>query len=393
MINDINSVNNMYNLIVPDEYKDKYYNPVKYPVIYGYNAVTSYRNGGKTTNILIYSLCAWSLYGSKLSYIRTSSSMITESKIMTLYDALNTTVDDNGKNYVQKITNDRFDHIYYLPRKKVFVIANETSSADEIKNAPVICYVHSIDNSDKYRSGFADTSLDIILYDECMDKEVNSKSFIDFMHIISTFYRNRYKSLIFLCCNMSTGKPVIFQSLGIYTKVLAQEQPFRIYTTEMGTKVSVEILEVSESFSLEREKMNTTFFGFNIDGMEIIRGSSVTHDIYRDIQPDDYLTDMNVCIYTCGVLLRLYRLTRDNWQPMYAVKQIPTKPENTIVTVTDDKVYAYENPKTYLNICRDFKTCVDFVKAVRRHDVCYDNYLTMVYAESFLDNYKIGEYI
>ena len=53
MIDDIHNVNSLFDMIISNEYKEKYYDVTKYPVIHGYNFVTSYRNGGKTTNILL----------------------------------------------------------------------------------------------------------------------------------------------------------------------------------------------------------------------------------------------------------------------------------------------------------------------------------------------------
>ena len=213
MIDDIHNVNSLFDMIVSKEYKEKYYDVTKYPVIHGYNFVTSYRNGGKTTNILIWAMCANKLYGSKISYIRTNKTMVTRSKIMTLFDSINTTVDDNGKNYVQKIYNDKYNRIMYFPTEKCFKLVREDMTADELKTAKILCYVHSIDTNDELRSGFADNELDIILYDECMDKYVNNNTLINFLHIVSTFFRSRYKSIIFMACNMSTGAPIILQQM------------------------------------------------------------------------------------------------------------------------------------------------------------------------------------
>lgn len=391
MINNIDIINNMYQMLVPAEYTDKFYNPTKYPVIYGYNICTSYRNGGKTTNGLLWGMCANKVEGSHISYIRTDNTMTTESKVSTLFDSINNTVLDDGRNYIEHIYDDKYNRVYYLPRRKVFVLGREDMNVQDLKKAEVLCYVHDVGSSDKYRSGFADNKLDIIVYDEMIDERVTNKSFIQLMHIISTFCRTRYKSVIFMFCNMSTGKPVIMQKMGIYTKVLAQDIPFKIYTTELGTKIAVEILEVSESFSIDREKMNITFFGFKEEGMEIIRGSSIVHDIYREIEDTDELSDTGISVYTCGAMLRVYKLHRDGWQVMYAVKQIPLISEYRLC-LTDDKVYAYEHPYAYTSAGKDKgNMAIELIKAVRRNDICYDMYMSMVYLNGFLDNYKIPE--
>ena len=135
MIENIHNVNSLFDMVVSKDYKEKYYDVTKYPIINGYNFVTSYRNGGKTTNILIWAMCAHKIYGSRLSYIRTNKTMITRSKIMTLFDSINTTVDDTGKNYIQKIYNDKYNRVMYFYNEKCFKLVREDMTADELKTA------------------------------------------------------------------------------------------------------------------------------------------------------------------------------------------------------------------------------------------------------------------
>ena len=392
MIDDIYKVNNLYDSIMLKEYKEKYYDVTKYPVINGYNFVTSYRNGGKTTNILLWALCAHKLFGSRTSYIRTNKTMVTRCKIMTLFDSINTTVDDNGKNYIQKIYNDKYNKVMYFYNEKCFKLCREDMTADELKNADIFCYVHSIDTNDELRSGFADSRLDIILYDECIDNKVNNTTLINFLHIVSTFLRTRYKSVIFMACNMSTGAPTILQQMGIYTKVLAQSTPYAMYTTEKHTRISVEILEVTEAFSNDRNIMNDTFFGFDIDGIEIIRGSSICHDSFRELPENTEIINTNVKIYACGYWIDVYTTISDKWQNMiYFKKGIPSTHTSDTITLTDDKNYAFKHPYTYASIGKDFKICLLMAKLFRRKDICCDDYMTYICANSFYDFYKIPE--
>ncbi len=391
-IENIYEVNALYDYIVPDDMKNKYYNATKYPVVYGYNITTSYRNGGKTTNYLLWLMCANKLFNSHGSYIRTDKSMITQSKIMTLFDSINNYIFDDGKNYVQHIYDDKYNRVVYIPREKRFVLACETDT--DVKNNPTLLYVHSVDENDKLRSGFADSKLDVIIYDEFMDKKITSNTLINFLHIVSTFFRSRYKSIIFMACNMSTGAPTILQQMGIYTKVLSQTTPYMLYTTEKNTRVAVEILEVSESFSNERNMMNDTFFGFDLDGIEIIRGSSICHETFRELPEGSDITSMGIKIYSCGFWIDVYMVTNPEWQNMIYFKQgAPSKHRGDDITLTDDCNYAFTHPYTYASIGRDFTACITMAKYFRRQDVCCENYMTYVCANSFYDFYKISEYI
>lgn len=390
----IENVNELYKSIIPEKLRKEIFDITNYPILYGYNIKSSYRNGGKTTNVILWSMCANRLYGSHISYIRTSKSMTTVSKIKTIFDAINTYVLDDGRNYIQHIYNDEYNKVYYLSREKRFVLAKEDSTDSEIKNAPTIMYIHSVDLNDELRSGFADTSLDIVLYDECIDSAVNNNTLINFLHILSTFFRLRYDSVVFLCCNMSTGNPVILQQMGIYNKVQAQTVPYMVYTTELGTRVSVELLQVSNEISNDRNIMNTRFFGFKLDGIDIIRGSSIVHEPFRELPPDMTLDDTPLFYYSCGSWYKVQYAYNENWQTLFYISE-STEPPHTSdhITMTDDKCKAITTPYTYYGILRDNPLAVNLCKHVRRHDVCFDNYMTYISIKAFYDTFRIPENI
>lgn len=390
----IETVNELYKSIVPSYIRTKIFDITNYPIIHGYNIKTSYRNGGKTTNVILWAMCANKLFGSKLSYIRTTKSMTTVSKIKTIFDSINTYTLEDGRNYIQHIYNDKYNRVYYLSREKRFVLAKEDSSDLEIKNGETIMYVHSIDQNDELRSGFADMNLDIILYDECIDGYATNTTLVNFCHIISTFFRLRSDSVIFMCCNMSTGNPVIFQQMGIYMKMQSQTVPYMVYTTEYGTRLAVEMLTVSNEISNERNIMNTRFFGFKIDGMDIIRGSSIIHEPYRELPQNMTLDNTPLHYYACGNWYKVQYASNTIWQPLFYISECSEPPHNCDhIVMTDDKCKAITTPYMYYGIMRDNTLAVSLCKHVRRQDVCFDNYLTYISIKAFYDTFKIPENI
>lgn len=390
----IEITNELYKTIVPLELRKKIFDITEYPILHGYNIKTSYRNGGKTTNVILWAMCANKTQGSRISYIRTTKSMTTISKIKTIFDSINTFVLDDGRNYIQHIYNDEYNKVYYLSREKRFVLAKEDSSDLEIKNAPTIMYIHSIDQSDELRSGFADLSLDIVLYDECIDGAVSKNTFLNFAHILSTFFRLRHDSVVFMCCNMSTGNPVILQQMGIYNKVQTQTVPYMLYTTEYGTRISVEILQVSNEISNERNLMNTRFFGFKLDGFDIIRGSSIVHEPYRELPPNMTLDNTPLHYYSCGNWYKVQYAFNENWQPLFYISET-TEPPHTSdhIVMTDDKCLAITTPYVYYGILRDNALALQICKHVRRQDVCFDSYTTYISIKAFYDTFRIPENI
>lgn len=392
MINDITKVTDMYRQIVPKEMREKFYDVAKNPIITGYNVCTSFRNGGKSTNILLWALCANAIYGSRIAYIRTDKTMTTNAMVSTLFDSINAYVFDDGRNYIQHIYGDKYNCVRYIQREKRFVLACETDK--DYKDNPTLCYVRSIDQNDQLRSGFADSMLDIIFYDEMMDKKVNSSTLLHFCHIVSTFFRSRYQSIIFMACNMSTGSPVIFQQMGIYNQVINQKTEYAMYRTKKGTRIAVEVLKVSSEQSNERNKMNENFFGFDVDGMEIIRGSSIIQETYREIPKDTgyTLTDVGLYIYCCGIYVKIYTASIDGWQEMFYAEEVQRMPDHSeVMTLTDDLQYAIDHPFTYANIGKEWQMCMDLARRFRRNDVCFSNYMAYVCLNSFYDYYRVSE--
>lgn len=394
-MNDINAVKHMYDQIVPDEF----FKVTKYPLIGGYNIYNSFRAGGKTTAVLLFALCNWQLSGGTIGYMRTSHKQCVKSKIFTMYNTINSFTDDNGLNYVERVTNGKYNHIYYMTTEKCFRIARVDSTDDEIKNSPVVCYVFSMDMVDDYKSGFADDSIDMLLYDECIDTYVNANTTIAFLNNISTFFRLRTNNMIFMNCNMSLGNTVILQHFGILNAVQIQDTEFRLYKTPLGTQIGVTLLQetsLSDKHANERAKFNQRYMGFSnsIQGIENIRGTTIIRQPYREVPPGSDIIDTPLYIYTSGQYFKCDLVINELWQTMYyvhLVEQVTHCNEN--ITITDDKVYSYEHPYTYFGIGRDFQTCIDLAKHYRRGDVCVDSFMSDIYLKAFYDLFKIPENI
>jgi len=390
---DINTTSQLYDNTVPAI--QGLYRPTDYPIINGHNLVTSYRSGGKTTNQLLWALNAWYHSGTVTAYFRLTKNEITERNINTMYNTIKTYTNDKGLNYVQEITKCEYDTIYYLRTKKQFVIGKETDTTDDIKTRPVICYVMCCEECENYKSGFADNNVNIILFDEIVSKKANNHTLLDFCNCLSTVFRIRPNSVVFINCNLSAGNPVILQQMEVYEKLLVQETNHALYKTKRGTPISCVILgDVEKSLDNERCIFNQQFLGFDIDGIENITGVSVIHNPYRELPSDAQLSDCNIYINSCGQWLHIYFVTSETFQSMYYIRKCkePAHLPYTL-SITDDKVLSYKTPYTYYGIGRDFPALVKLAKHYRRGDVCVDSMLTDVYLNSFYDFFKIPENI
>lgn len=394
-MNDINAVKQLYDNIVPDNF----FKVTKYPLISGYNIYNSFRSGGKTTAVLLFGLCNWRLSGGTMGYMRTSHKQTVKSKVFTMFNTINSYTDENGQNYVEKITDGKYNHIYYMTTEKCFRIARVDSTDDEIKQSPVICYVFSMDMVDDYKSGFADDNIDILLYDECVDTYVNNNTTIAFLNNISTFFRLRTNNMIFMNCNMSLGNTVILQHFGILQAVQIQDTEFKMYKTPLGTQIGVTLLSetsVSDKHANERAKFNQKYMGFSssIQGIENIRGTTIIRQPYRELPRDATIHETPLYMYTSGQYFKCDIVTSETFQTMFYIHTVPNVRhciEN--LTITDDKTYSFEHPYCYYGIGRDFQYCVDLAKHYRRGDVCVDSFMTDIYIKAFYDLFKIPENI
>lgn len=393
----IKHIQQVFREIVPSELRDKWLDLSARPIQYGYNIFNSYRAGGKTTNELIFSLIAFNYYNTTTMYFRSGIRATRAKAVSTLCDTINTTIDDDGNNYVQRITDGRYCWIAYHSRTKTFRMLQHLE--DDLNTAPVFLYVCAISESLSLKSGFADPNCNIVLYDEFIDDEVTNDSMIMFLNALSTVFRLRTKSIAFMFCNMSVGSPIILRKMGIYEKVLNQTTPYMVYHTKRGMKITVNILEPSEEQTNDRLRMNETYFNFDtdIEGIENIRGSSICRESYRELPPDvidDCITETGLYIYSCGTWCNVKQISSNTWQDMYYITECIEPPHDLEhLTITDDRIFSFNNPYTYSSIGKDFKLCCDLAKKVRRNDVCFDSFMTYISVKSFYDFYKIPDYV
>lgn len=389
----IQNIQNWLYDIVPDKFKKSGLDLSKNPIQNGYNIFNSYRSGNKTTSDLLFMLKAYCEYGTRSIYLRTSRLTTVKSKIFTLCDVLNNYINDDGLNYVQQASNEKYVQIVYHQSTKTFRLL-ETLDTDP-KLAPVMIYVIPVSDSLSYKSGFADPSVNIMLWDEFIDEYTSPTSTILFLNLVSTVFRLRYNSIIFMNCNMSIGSPVVLRAMGLYEKVLNQSDEFFIYHTKKGMKISVTVLEpFEEKTSNDRAKMNLTYFAFDtrIDGIENITGASITHEPYRELPNNSELSPLPIYFYTCGAYIQANICSNENWQTMIYFKTVDEPLHNgENIVLTDDKLYALETPYSYYAILKDNAYAVDIARSVRRNDVCYDSYMSYISIKSFYDLFGIPE--
>lgn len=391
----ITEAQRIYRDIVPKEFRDKYFDLGTAVIKYGYNIYNSFRAGGKTVNELIFCLIAKIYYNKNTCYLRTNNKSTVAKMVKTICDALNKTVDDNGDNYVTKISNGKYNWVDYHTLSKSFrLLQNE---GQDVKTGETFMYVFSLDQSLDAKSGFADVDCDIILYDEFVDTYVTANTPILLLNFISTVFRMRYNSIVLMNCNMSIGNPLILRALGVYEKVLNQTTSYMQYHNKKGTVINVTLLSVKEAITHDRMLMNERYFNLDypIDGLENIRGTTITQELFRTLPDDKFeLEDTIIYYYACGKFLKVQIVSSYTYQPLMYISETNEPPHNSEhIILTDDKAYAFTHPWSYYSILRDNKLCVQIAKHVRRDDICYQNYMCYISIKSFYDFFRIPDNI
>lgn len=377
----VTKTNDLFNEII--DTKDNY-NPTKYPKISGWNFVTSARAGGKTTNCFLWAIAAYAIDNTRFMYVRTNHAMTVRTKMNMIFNDINYNIlDNNGKNYIERLTHGKYKYILYCYTLKTFVLSNNDKvKTKDLTNCETIGYVASIDKQEDIKSTFVDSKCDLMIIDEIVDNYVNNKSCINMINLISTVFRLRENQIALCLCNMSAGNIILLRQFEIYERILKQKIPFSFYTTTRDMKISVELFDVIEKKSHEQISMNQRFYGLQVDGIDNVRGYSVCNEIFRELPENCNIIKTYIKLYLNNEFYEIYTTSSNVWQTMIYVKQCNDDLENYVV-FTDDRQYSYKTPNTYYNFGLWNESMNDFYKMYCRDDICYSNNNTFISVSSW----------
>lgn len=233
-----------------------------------YYICMSERKRGKTTNWLLVGLVLNKLYGIVPQLVRQNVEMTTKSIMSDCMAVI------NEYGYPLKLTNKKWNHIYYDYMSKRFIYANIIDGKIVEKDEKTIIKVLSIDRSYEYKSGYNAPLGDLIIYDEFISKKINQNEIENFFHLISTVFRNRDNCKIVMIANTIAKNNPYFENLSIRRTIqnMNQGDCARI-TTKKGTKLYVEILGKKQDS--KTKLINRLYFGFDSPSVESITGDTL----------------------------------------------------------------------------------------------------------------------
>lgn len=260
------------------------YDPTTAPIeSCGWTVLMSIRSTGKTTAWLLMGLIARKYYGTTIIYIRH-----TEDEIMPKFaaQALKVVRDYNDGFYIRKISDGKYNSLYYNARRTYLVLRDEDGKIIEQDPEPFMVSV-SIDHSEELKSNLNEPRGDIVLVDEFIRSHTDPDAFVDLCQILSSIVRFRKSMRIICLANNTNVHHQFFREWGVSQDVRdLKEGQYKVCTTTKGTRLYIELIGLKPSRI--RQEVNTLYFGFDNPKLASIQGGiswafdNVPHIISND---------------------------------------------------------------------------------------------------------------
>lgn len=224
----------------------------------------------KTTNALLFGLCAYDLFGYTIAYCKTDVESARGTDLESLFD----TITQFG--YINTLTNGLYNTVKYNRIARTFTLYN--SDTDALDNKPFM-KILIVDKYLTYTSSLDLPFCNIVIYDEFIGT-YKPDTFIHFMSILSTVLRYREKAYIMLLGNTLDKNNPWFDELGLRSVMPKMRKgSCRLVETDRGTVIRFQLFgELAKNSALGELKnvINKLYFGFNNPKMSTIRGDGET---------------------------------------------------------------------------------------------------------------------
>lgn len=263
---DWNAVRKLYKkLNCPKEF----YDPCTLPLEnVSYADLLSERSIGKTTNLLLFGMCANRLYGTVIQYIRQTEEMTAPSNANELFKTI---LEYNEGHYIKYLTDGEYNSVVVKWRRAYYCMRDEKGKVIETAEEPFLMML-SIDRNLSYKSSYNAPNGDWIIYDEFIGKPPSEVEYVNFMDLLKTIIRLRKTPKVILSANTVNINHAYFREQEISASVRKMHTgEHNIFTTERGTKIYVEI--IGAKMTKAKREVNKMFFGFKNPRLASITGA------------------------------------------------------------------------------------------------------------------------
>ena len=256
----------------------EFYNPSGVPLEQcKYFVGVSERSTGKTTNWVLLGLVMNKLYGTQIQYIRQVRDMIAPKNLNQFMDV----IINNG--YIEKVTDGKYNSCEYFAGNWRYINI-EGSEIKEKAEKPFMCCL-SLDQNQIYKSSYNAPLGDLIIFDEFISSRYMPNEFVIFSDLVKTIIRERLSPFVVMLANTTDRYNEYFRELMIQDEILKiKVNEFFIKQTPLGTNIFCELIG---NKNIEREKLNTLFFGFKNPRLASITGGNWAIDNYPHIEREE----------------------------------------------------------------------------------------------------------
>lgn len=230
-----------------------------------YFIICTERSVGKTTNILLFGMCANWLEGIQIQYLRQFAPMIERRNLRQLF----ATIKEHG--YIPKVTEGHYTDIIYQSHGWYYCnYSDEGELLDRATDPFMMCL--SIDQNELYKSTYNAPKGDILVFDEFISSRYPQDEFIRFTDVCKTIIRGRTTPIIFMLANTIDRNNQYFYEMEVNDIVNSMPLGSSAETiTHGGTPIYVDFFQPGAS--PKKTQHNRLFFGFKNKKLGAITGN------------------------------------------------------------------------------------------------------------------------
>ena len=255
------------------------FNPCKLPYDRNkYFVLCSERSVGKTTNVLLFGMCAHEEHGTQIQYIRQLDQMLEPKRARQLFDTI------LKFDYVRKVTRGRWNSVEYYARGWTYTKVEDGKIVE--KDSKPFMYCLGLNQNDFFRSTYNAPDGDIIIMDEFVSNYNPQNEFVTLCDMIKTIIRERTSPIIFLLGNTLDRYHSYFEEMELLpiTTTMPLGQHAETITSK-GTPIYIEF--VTREKTPEKLHLNKIFFGFQNKRLGSITGEDWAIVPYQHIDKTD----------------------------------------------------------------------------------------------------------
>ena len=232
-----------------------------------WNMILSPRSRGKTTNLILWGMCLNATCGTQIQYIRQRDSQLVPKLCGKLCDVINMP----KYKYIEKITNGRYNNVWYYGRKWYYRLIDENGEVIEKSETPFMSCI-AVDQNQNLKSVYNAPNGDFIIFDEFLTKNgYLPDEFVLLNDLLSTIIRQRDTASIYLVGNLIDKYSIYFDEL--YLTDIIQEITWGEHRNVNCGGTELHLFTLPLDMTAKRQKVNKKYFGWNNQMLTSITGN------------------------------------------------------------------------------------------------------------------------